>query len=80
MMTRIKLSVFVAVMALFTLTSCLKDDPWTDWSQLKSPIELPYSSHFLRKTRVKVGDQITFDLMVNYTIPDQKNMVEDIPV
>ncbi len=80
MMTRIKLSVFVAVMALFTLTSCLKDDPWTDWSQLKSPIELPYSSHFLRKTRVKVGDQVTFDLMVNYTIPDQKNMVEDIPV
>lgn len=80
MMTRIKLSVFVTVMALFTLTSCLKDDPWTDWSQLKSPIELPYNSHSLTETKVNPGDQVTFDLMVNYTIPDQKNMVEDIPV
>lgn len=80
MMTKIKLSLFVAVMTLFTLTSCLNDDPWTDWNQLKSPIELPYSSHSLTETRVNPGDQVTFDLMVNYTIPDQKNMVEDIPV
>lgn len=65
---------------LFLFSSCLQDDPRVDWDQISPLIELPYVSHTLSATKVVPGEDISFDLMVNYTIADKKDNKNDIPV
>lgn len=62
-----------------SLSSCLNDDPWDDFSTVKPVIELPYSSHS-RSITSKNGQNVTFELMVNYTIADWRNQNDEIVV
>ena len=68
------------VTMVFSLTSCLKDDPVVEWDQMKSVIELPYNRHYLSYSKLVPGDIQPFDLMVNYTIPYASDNYEDIVV
>lgn len=61
-------------------TSCLKDKPLINWSDMKSVIELPYKSHYKILTHVVPDHNEEFKLMVNYTIPYASDNKEDIPV
>ncbi len=65
---------------VFTSTSCLKDDPLIDWGKMVFVVEMPYKNHYLRETGVKPTVNISFDLMVNYTVPYDTDNGEDIEV
>ncbi len=70
----------IVICTLISLSSCLKDESLVDWSAMKFVIELPYSNHYLTETLVVPTENVVFDLMVNYTIPDKKDNKEDITV
>lgn len=81
MKTTIKtITLFTCFVLLFS--SCLKDEPTWDWSKIQGwgVVELPYKAHWQRKTQVVPPTPVEFDLMLNYTIPDKKDMKEDIVV
>ncbi|OAV68495.1 hypothetical protein Barb4_02058 [Bacteroidales bacterium Barb4] len=65
---------------LLSFTSCLNDDPLVDWDAMIPVIELPYNSHNVSKTKVTPDENVTFDLLINYTIPDKKDSKTEIPV
>ena len=69
-----------ALLCMFTMTSCLKDDPLFDWSAMKSVIELPYLQHNVRVSKVSPVEEVSFDLYVNYTVPYASDNKEDIKV
>lgn len=76
---KIILAVFLGAATLST-TSCLNDTPLVNWDDLGVVIELPYKSHYLAAQNVKPGQEVTFDIMVNYTIDYASKVTEDIPV
>ncbi len=79
MKTKIYFFLMMTCMTLL-LPSCLKDEPLDDFSGVKPVIELPYvSSHSSTATSSK-GEDVTFQLMVNYTIIDWRDQNEDIVV
>lgn len=64
-----------------TSTSCLKDEPLFDWDAMKFVIELPYKNNVpAAKTFVTPAANVSFDFMVNYTVPYESDNQEDIPV
>lgn len=69
----------LAVTALCSV-SCLNDDPLIDWSDIKYVIELPYNSHYQLIQNVDQGEELEFELWVNYTIDYASKVEEDIPV
>ena len=70
------------MMACITLLlpSCLKDDPLDDFSGVKPVIELPYASSHSSTTTSSNGKDVTFKLMVNYTIADWREQNDEIVV
>jgi hypothetical protein len=73
---------FLLMMACITLLlpSCLKDDPLDDFSGVKPVIELPYASSHSSTTTSSNGKDVTFKLMVNYTIADWREQNDEIVV
>ena len=77
---------FLGVTAL-SATSCLNDTPLINWEDLGVVVELPYKSHYLLykshyllSTNVTPGQEVSFDIKVNYTIDYASKVTEDIPV
>lgn len=69
------------IVTTLTSTSCLKDDPLFDWDKMGFVIELPYKSNTpASKTAVTPANNVSFDFMVNYTLPYESDNKEDIPV
>lgn len=77
--TRI-ISSLALVALLFCSTSCLKDDPMINFKDLGVVIELPYNNHYLIAQKLKPGDDVSFKIMVNYTIDYASKVKSDIPV
>lgn len=73
------IAVFMGAAAL-SATSCLEDTPIVNWDDLGVVIELPYNSHYLAAQNVVPGEELSFNLMVNYTIDYASKVTEDIPV
>lgn len=73
------LAMFLGVTAL-SATSCLNDTPLINWEDLGVVVELPYKSHYLLSTNVTPGQEVSFDIKVNYTIDYASKVTEDIPV
>lgn len=73
------LAAFLGIATLST-TSCLNDTPMVNWDDLGVVIELPYKSHYLLSTNVTPGQEVSFDIKVNYTIDYASKVTEDIPV
>lgn len=73
---------FLLIMACmaFTLSSCLNDDPVDDFTKVKPVIELPYASSHSSTYTASKGEEVTFKLMVNYTIADWRNQNDEIVV
>lgn len=73
---------FLLIMACMTLalSSCLNDDPVDDFTKVKPVIELPYASSHSSTITTKAGQDVTFKLMVNYTIADWRNQNDEIVV
>ena len=61
-------------------TSCLNDTPLVNWDDLGVVIELPYKSHYIAFQNVTPGEEVSFDIKVNYTIDFASKVTEDIPV
>ncbi len=74
------LAIATLCVVLFSSTSCLKDDPMFDWDAAIPVIELPYKSHYLTSSKVTPEKNVSFNLMVNYTIPFASDNKEDIKV
>lgn len=73
-------TLLIMLVMIFALTSCLKDDPIDDFSNVRPVIELPYASSHGSSQTSKNGQNVTFKLMVNYTIADWRNQNDDIIV
>lgn len=78
-MKKVLIYLSLALAALCSV-SCLNDEPLIDWDDIKYVIELPYNSHYQLKQNVNKGDQLEFELWVNYTIDYASKVEEDIPV
>lgn len=73
-------SLLIIVCMTLSLPACLNDDPVDDFSGIKPVIELPYvTSHGSTMTSTG-GKEVTFKLMVNYTIADRRNQNDEIVV
>jgi hypothetical protein len=80
MKTKLYKYVLIALCSVLSLSSCLRDDTLVDWDDMVFVIEFPYISHYITQTRVTTTQNVTFSLMLNYTIPDKKDSQSDIPV
>lgn len=76
---KVILTMFLGVTALGA-TSCLNDTPLVNWEDLGVVVELPYKSHYIAVQKVVPGDDVSFDIKVNYTIDYASKVTEDIPV
>ena len=70
----------IIICMVLLLSSCLKDEPLDDFSGIKPVIELPYASSHSSTTTCSKGEDVTFKLMVNYTITDWREQNDEIVV
>ncbi|MEG0518871.1 MAG: DUF1735 domain-containing protein [Bacteroidales bacterium] len=68
------------IVTALTSTSCLKDDNFIEWDKMGVVIELPYVNHYITQTKVLPTKDISFDFLVNYTVPYAEDNQQDISV
>ena len=61
-------------------TSCLNDEPIIDWSVIEPVIEIADNDHAQYSNNTQQGDEVEFEIIVNYTASYASDVTEPIEV